>query len=200
MQSHINGQKIQEYHDSFLANSDWPKKDLIDSSDELFFWIGTNHFYNTSLWDEEDLARRVDVDDSSIAENKREIDFFNQNRNDAIEKIDETILLMLEAIVPEVDAWHNCETAGSIIDRLSISSLKIFNMSIQSNRKDISEEDIAIAKFKADQLKTQRDDLLKSFDNFFEALIDGKAFYKIYRQHKMYNDPKMNPYLSGLKS
>ena len=73
-------------------------------------------------------------------------------------------------------------------------------MSIQSKRKDISKEDIAIAKFKADQLRSQRNDLLKSFDNFFEALFDGKAFYKIFRQHKMYNDPKMNPYLSGLKS
>ena len=200
MQSRINGQKIKEYHDSLLSNNDWPKKNLINSNDELFFWIGTNHFYNTSLWDEEDLARRVDVDDSSIAKNKREIDFFNQNRNDAIEKIDENILLMLEDIEPEARAWHNCETVGSIIDRLSISSLKIVNMSIQSNRKDISKEDIAIAKFKVDQLRTQRDELLKSFDNFIEALFDGKAFYRIYRQHKMYNDPKMNPYLSGLKS
>src|SRR5690606_18052467 len=61
----------------------------------LWQWIATNHRYNCLLWAEEDLARRTRVSDSDIAANKRNIDGFNQARNDATERVDELLLVAL---------------------------------------------------------------------------------------------------------
>ena len=51
-----------------------------------------NHRFNCLLWDEEDQARRTDVPAAAIAASKRLIDRYNQQRNDAVEAIDEALL------------------------------------------------------------------------------------------------------------
>jgi hypothetical protein len=196
----IDKNKISEYHNHCHESSCWPEKDPIShEKNSIWYWIGKNHQYNCQLWDEEDKARRVDVDDSDIALNKRNIDGFNQNRNDAIEKIDENILDRLADVRVSEGAWFNSETAGSIIDRLSIVSLKILHMGIQADRSDIDASQKIEAKNKRDRLIVQRDDLLFCLNQLIENSSTGGSFYRIYRQFKMYNDPKMNPYLSGLK-
>ena len=89
----IDKKKIPEYHDYCHKTSFWPVKSPISHEENsIWFWIEKNHQYNCQLWDEEDKARRSNVDDSHIALNKRNIDRFNQKRNDAIECIDEKIL------------------------------------------------------------------------------------------------------------
>ena len=134
----IDKNKISEYHDYCHKSSSWPEKSLISHAENsIWYWIEKNHQYNCQLWDEEDKARRIDVDDSDIALNKRNIDRFNQKRNDSIESIDEKILDRLSNVKIEEGAWFNSETAGSIIDRLSIVSLKILHMGIQADRYDI---------------------------------------------------------------
>jgi hypothetical protein len=150
------------------------------------------------LWDEEDKARRTDVGDIDIALNKRNIDQFNQKRNDAIESIDEKILDRLTNVKIIEGAWFNSETAGSIIDRLSIVSLKILHMGIQADRSDIDKIQKGEAKSKKERLIIQRDDLLFCLNQLLKGASRGRSFYRIYRQFKMYNDPNMNPYLSGL--
>jgi hypothetical protein len=150
------------------------------------------------LWDEEDKARRNDVDDSDIAMNKRNIDQFNQKRSDTIERIDEKILDRLSNIKVKEGAWFNSETAGSIIDRLSIVSLKILHMGIQADRSDIDTDQKEEAQSKKERLIIQRDDLLFCLNQLLKSASKGRSFYRIYRQFKMYNDPRMNPYLSGL--
>src|SRR5689334_1298041 len=83
---------------------------------------------NFLLWHEEDKARRTDVDDSAIATVKRAIDKLNQQRNDLIEKLDEAILAELAKTAPEpATELINSETPGSIVDRISIMSLKIYH-------------------------------------------------------------------------
>lgn len=196
----LNAKLVSDFHIECLANDNWPDNNLENFEiDNYWFWIQENHKYNCSLWDEEDLARRVDVSDSEIAENKRNIDGFNQKRNDAIEKIDEAILKNLVDIKVAESAWLNSETCGSIIDRLSIISLKILHMGIQSERVDISEKLIAEAKEKKERLIVQKADLMLSLDRIFKGLVEGQIYYRVYRQFKMYNDANMNPYLSGLR-
>ena len=95
-------------------------------------------------------------------------------------------------------AWLNSETVGSIIDRLSIVSLKILHMGIQADRSDIKKVQKKEAQIKKDRLISQRNDLLFCLNQILESASKGRAFYRIYRQFKMYNDPKTNPYLSGL--
>ena len=162
-------------------------------------WIEANHRCNTLLWDEEDLARRRDVPDAAIAANKRAIDGYNQRRNDATERVDEMLLARLSAVALRPDAWHNSETAGAMIDRLSILALKSFHMDLQTRRTDASAEHIAACRDKLARLAAQREDLARCYDMLLASAAEGRAFWRIYRQFKMYNDPDLNPYLYGGK-
>ena len=82
------------------------------------------------------------------------------------------------------------ETVGSIIDKLSIIELKIFHMAEQTRRKDIdlSHRRESVRKLKI--METQRKDLAEELSLLLEKLASGKATLKLYRQFKMYNDPK----------
>ena len=186
-------------HDSLLTGPNWP--DDCEPRHQHGVWqvIEANHRFNSQLWNEEDQARRTDVADAAIAVNKRAIDRFNQARNDAIERIDEHLIAMLEAIRPgfsaDTNARLNCETAGSLADRLSIVALKISAMRAQTERFDASAEHIDNCRTKLARLIEQRADLAHCFDALLDDCRSGAARYKIYRQFKMYNDPSLNPYL-----
>lgn len=166
------------------------------------FWaaVERNHHFNTLLWEEEDQARRHDVPADAIAENKRAIDRYNQSRNDAVEEMDEHLLRSLAAIKPLPSSRLNSETAGAMIDRLSILSLKIFHMKKQTERRDVDEAHTARCHEKLQRLQEQRCDLQFCLDRLLRETQEGRAHFKIYRQYKMYNDPALNPYLHGAKS
>lgn len=154
------------------------------------------HFFNTCLWNEEDLARRTKVTDSEIAKNKRAIDRFNQSRNDLIERIDSSVLDLLRRsskIGPQ--SIRSSETAGSMVDRISILSLKIHHMGLQTKRPDVDEHHRQTAQNRLGKLHEQRDDLVESLVELLEGMCSGTRHFKVYRQFKMYNDPKFNPAL-----
>jgi hypothetical protein len=178
------------FHDEAIAGS-------ARGSDAGVAWrhIAENHRNNRLLWDEEDQARRTDVGAAAIAANKRAIDRYNQRRNDAIERIDEALLARIAGVVPASDAWHNSETAGAIIDRLSILSLKVHHMRLQTLRDDAGAEHVATCKEKLARLSLQREDLARCLDTLLARAAEGRAFWRVYRQFKMYNDPTLNPYL-----
>lgn len=161
--------------------------------------IEANHWHNCSLWEQEDLARRRDVPDSDIASNKRAIDAHNQKRNDAVERMDESLLKSLSAVKLVKEARQNSETAGAMIDRLSILSLKIRAMRQQTERKDVGAEHIQICLSKLKVLEEQRRDLAACLDRLLAEAVRGETFFKVYRQYKMYNDPSLNPALYGRK-
>lgn len=185
--------EIVAFHDACILNArDFSSPQFTEG---VWRWIEANHANNRQLWAEEDLARRTDVADYEIAANKRAIDRFNQQRNDAIENIDEVILASLANVSVRPDAWHNAETAGAMIDRLSILALKIFHMGQQAEREDAGAAHRARCEEKLARLKQQRDDLARCYDTLLDACREGRAFYRIYRQFKMYNDPTLNPYL-----
>ena len=167
--------------------------------DPLWAAIDENHRHNCKLWEEEDLARRRDVPDSAVAENKRAIDRHNQKRHDALERIDELLLSELGKVARMPDARLNSETAGSIIDRLSILSLKTRAMRTQSERREAGPEHVAACRAKLTKLIEQRDDLAGCLDRLLAECARGESYYKLYRQFKMYNDPQLNPALYGEK-
>lgn len=197
MQNELNAPALIQFHDDMLANPQWPAVHSRDERPGVWFWIEANHRYNTLLWNEEDKARRTDVGASEIAACKRLIDQYNQKRNDAVEAIDEAILSSLDEIAPSSDARLNSETAGAMIDRLSILSLKIYHMREQTQRVDAGAEHIAKCSEKLQRLLMQRKDLGACFDQLLADAGEGRAYFKVYRQFKMYNDPNLNPYLYG---
>ena len=190
---------ICAFHDRGVAEPDWSTAPASSGVDAAWRWIEANHRCNVLLWDEEDQARRRDVPDGAITANKRAIDGYNQRRNDAIEKIDESLLARLSGVVPAADAWHNSESAGAIIDRLSILALKFHHMGEQTRRTDATPEHIASCREKLARLSLQRDDLARCLDTLLAQAAEGRAFWRVYRQFKMYNSPELNPYLYGGK-
>ncbi len=197
MADNLDARSITFFHDEKLADPAWPASALPESANDAWHWIEANHRFNTLLWNEEDKARRTDVDAGEIAASKRLIDQYNQRRNDAIEAIDETILVELDAFLPlrHEDARLNSETAGAMVDRLSILCLKIFHMREQTLRVDAGAEHIAACTAKLNRLIEQRKDLGGCFDTLLADAREGRAYFKIYRQFKMYNDPTLNPWL-----
>ena len=157
--------------------------------------IEANHRCNWLLWNEEDKARRTDVGAAAIAASKRLIDRHNQQRNDAVEAIDEAILDQLGEHDQRPDARLSSETAGAMIDRLSILSLKVFHMRAQTERTDAAADHIDTCHTKLARLLMQRHDLVSCLDSLLHEAAAGLTYFKVYRQFKMYNDPTLNPYL-----
>ncbi len=214
----LQSAEVTALHDTWLAVPGWPQAQPgapvvaaaagpgADAT-ELGRWLLANHRNNSLLWAEEDLARRTTVAAAEIAANKRAIDGYNQARNDATERIDELLLLAL-GLVDEASARSdapaarvppgarlNSETAGSMVDRLSILALKIRAMQLQTERQDVDEDHRAASRVKLARLQQQRADLAGCLDALLADAAAGRAYFKVYRQFKMYNDPRLNPQL-----
>ena len=184
---------VMGFHDYALAAPGQPAR----FQSGVWEAIEANHWHNCSLWEQEDLARRRQAPDADIASNKRAIDAHNQKRNDAIERIDEAILRELASVKAKSKARQHSETVGAMIDRMSILSLKIHHMRIQAERKDVDAQHIALSQARLKVLQEQRNDLAACLDRLIDDCGRGEAFYKVYRQFKMYNDPKFNPAIYG---
>lgn len=196
-------------HDQCLGQPAWPQEEPVGlaTSSEVLSWVLKNHRFNSLLWAEEDLARRTQVSDSEIAKNKRAIDGYNQARNDATERVDELLLTALGLVDAQsarsdtpvstvaAGARLNSETAGSIIDRMSIMALKIHAMRWQTQRQDVAQDHRDASTAKLQRLVQQRGDLGACLDALLVDCQAGRAYFKVYRQFKMYNDPRFNPAL-----
>lgn len=194
----LQAKAISEFHDLCHGHLAWPTESPCPvEENSIWHWIAKNHRHNCLLWAEEDQARRRDVPDADIVKNKRRIDANNQARNDAIERIDEQILTRLVNVALQPEAWFNSETAGSIIDRLSIISLKILHMRKHAENPGNEQALRAEACQKLGRLHEQRTDLQFCLDQLLTGFAAGRCYYRIYRQFKMYNDPRLNPYLAA---
>ena len=211
-------------HDQLLATPGWPAKQVAPDSmpdsmpasspegppaveHPVWQWVAANHRFNSLLWAEEDLARRTTVAAEAIAANKRAIDGYNQARNDATERLDELLLTALglvDAASARTDAPQatvqagarlNSETAGSMVDRLSIMALKAHAMQMQAARSDVDDTHRSASQGRLQRLQQQRADLAGCFDALLADAAAGRAYFKVYRQFKMYNDARFNPAL-----
>ena len=192
--SALQAADVTAFHDGRHAAAGWAKNGPVEFPAGLWNAIEDNHRCNCLLWDEEDLARRRSVPDAEIAANKRAIDGYNQKRNDAIERIDEALFNLIKN---NEQAKLNSETPGAMVDRLSILSLKIHHMRLQTLRTDVDRAHIEACVAKLNRLVEQRTDLAACLDRVLAEAGRGETRFKVYRQFKMYNDPALNPAIYG---
>jgi hypothetical protein len=193
----IQVQDVLDLHSSTVAL--WHHQEVSNPYHGLLQVVCEQHKFNFLLWHEEDVARSPEVSDQRIAEVKRAIDRYNQQRNDWIERIDAFLIdwLAREAISPQKGARLNTETPGSSMDRLSILSLRIYHLQEQVDRTDATAEHKQKAADRLAICQTQRTDLSGALDELLADITSGRKRLQLYRQLKMYNDPTMNPYLYG---
>lgn len=82
------------------------------------------------------------------------------------------------------------ETIGSLVDKITIIELKRYHMREQTIRADVSAGHRDACLRKLDVLDLQRDDLVEELNQLFRDVLAGTAQLRVYRQFKMYNDPK----------
>ncbi|MDY6969489.1 MAG: DUF4254 domain-containing protein [Spirochaetota bacterium] len=185
-----NGEKdISCIEDAFVILSN-------TKNDDLLFNIEMLSIINTTLWHHEDKARDNDAPDSIIAETKRQIDRLNAMRVMKVEEIDD---ILFNSVVIDENAPLNSETIGSIIDRLTILSLKIYHMSYEAEREHASIEHKKKCSNNLSILKKQLSDLIEAYRTLVKEVENGKRRYSLYRQFKMYNEPDLNPVLYNKK-
>lgn len=172
------------------------KQSEIDFQEENFLrLVEENHAYNFQLWDTEDQARRDDLGFEFVYRAKRNIDKFNQQRNNRMEAID---AWLFKALQPATDP--NCpvhsETPGMMIDRLSILALKSYHMKQQMERTDVDETHQQSCHQKWQTIEAQRNQLQTCLKQLFNDIQLQTRTFRVYHQFKMYNDPKFNPFIT----
>ncbi len=167
------------------------KPNDIESPHGLTQWL---HYKNFVIWHLEETVRNEEVSDSKILENERRIDAHNLKRLQAIEQMDIWIdnVLTSAGISPDEQAELNSETPGSIIDRLSILTLKIFHMQSHLEDDEITPEHQNALRVRLHVLEEQRTDVANALDKLMLDLRQAKKRHKVYRQFKIYNDPSFS--------
>ena len=172
---------------------EWHQGPYNVSQDGFLQHVEENHYCNFELWHEEDRARRDDKGCRFVYQAKRNIDAWNQKRNDLIEKMDRWLVEDL----PDMpnDIAMNSETPGMVIDRLSILTLKAYHMKEEAQRELAHRSQRDRCTEKLDIIRRQHADLFEALELLMDDAFKGKRGFRVYSQFKMYNDPALNPEL-----
>lgn len=171
----------------------WHRSSPQATGDAFILLVQQNHLRNFQLWHEEDVARRDDLGFEAVYRAKRNIDRFNQERNNFIEEMDKVLVATLQP--PTSGCPRNSETPGMMFDRLSILALKEYHMHEETVRADASPEHRAKCSEKLARIRTQRSDLTQCATELVAEVIARRRTFSVYFQFKMYNDPALNPQL-----
>ncbi|MDR2497377.1 MAG: DUF4254 domain-containing protein [Tannerellaceae bacterium] len=155
------------------------------------------HWIDAIQWHLEDLIRDPQIRPEEALKVKRRIDRLNQDRTNMVEQIDDYFMKQYGSTVPLPGAGINTETPAWAVDRLSILTLKVYHMNLESMRHDASEEHKFACLTKLSVLLEQKNDLCYALDHLMIDIREGRKYMKTYKQMKMYNDPALNPVLRG---
>ena len=82
------------------------------------------------------------------------------------------------------------ETMGWLMDKICIAELKIYHIQEQIDRLDLSDDLRQLSRDRLTVMVRQRDDLVAELNDFMASWSRGTWQPKVYRQFKMYNDPR----------
>jgi len=160
---------VRQFHDVALA---WHSTQTaaVAEGDDIAAKALHLHAMNFDLWHHEDAVRRPGAGDREVARRKRRIDDLNARRNAAIEGIDVTLLDLLTL---NQSAPLYTETPGTIVDRLSVLTLRI----LHTNRTEQSNPRLAV-------LEEQHADLFGGLEQLLARIQAGELRFKLYQQYK----------------
>lgn len=182
------------HHDSILY---WKEAGVITGRySDFLTLVEENHAFNFQLWHAEDRARRDDKGYKFVYQAKREIDHFNQQRNNRMEAMDQWLFTLLKPTDANECPVHS-ETPGMIIDRLSILALKAYHMHLQIYRHDVDDTHRHTCQHKLLVIQAQQKQLYACLRQLIQEIRAKTRTFRVYHQFKMYNDPTLNPELYG---
>lgn len=183
-------ESIKQLHHNRII--EWKQQGINTREQGFLGLVEQNHAFNYQLWHAEDRARREDMGFEFVYKAKREIDYCNQQRNDRMEAMDQSLYQQLEPAAPDACPVHS-ETPGMMIDRLSILALKAYHMQIQTERTDVEESHRQTCQRKLQTIHAQQHQLLACLSQLLDDVNNKQRTFRVYHQFKMYNDPKLNP-------
>ena len=190
----VFNRSIKDYH--VKDNVDTPINNPFEHK-TIDYYLYLKNWIDTVQWHLEDIIRDPDIDPLKALGIKRRIDRSNQERTDLVELIDSYFLDRFKDVKVKPDATINTESPAWAVDRLSILTLKIYHMSIEATRTDVTGEHRARCQEKLNVLLEQEKDLSQAIDMLLEEMAEGRKYMKVYKQMKMYNDPSLNTVLYG---
>jgi len=185
-------QSINYYHQFDCVDHPIANPYSVGSLDALLYhknWI------DTVQWHLEDIIRAPNIDPIEALKIKRRIDTSNQERTDMVEYLDSYFLNLYKDVKTDADTPLNTETPAWAFDRLSILQLKIYHIDQEVKRTDVDCNHIQKCQEKLDILLQQEIDLSIAIEQLLNDITAGRKKMKVYKQMKMYNDPRLNPVL-----
>jgi hypothetical protein len=177
----------------------WKESGIALCQQNFLALVEENHAFNYELWHAEDRARRNDMGFEFVYLAKREIDECNQQRNNRMEAMDESLFVLLNPPESSECPVHS-ESPGMMIDRLSILALKAYHMELQVLRDDVQASHQQLCQQKLTTILMQQHQLSSCLEQLFAEITAKTRTFRVYHQFKMYNDPTLNPQLYSEQS
>ncbi|TXS67800.1 DUF4254 domain-containing protein [Streptomyces sp. sk2.1] len=135
------------------------------------------HTVNGRLWDTEDRVRSALLPATQVADCKREIDQLNAERNALAERADEVLGSLADA--GRADAPLHTETLASVVDRLSVLTLRIWH-----SERAAARDELALRRVPT--LHGQREELCAALDALVSDAVAGRRRLPVPARFKLY--------------
>ncbi|MFG2407230.1 DUF4254 domain-containing protein [Streptomyces brevispora] len=142
------------------------------------------HTVNGRLWDTEDRVRGALLSTAQVADCKREVDQLNAERNTLAERADEILGTLADAGC--ADAPLHTETLASVVDRLSVLTLRLWH----SERAAVRDE---LARRRVPALLGQQEELRAALDSLVSDVVAGRRRLPTPARFKLYGRDDVVP-------
>ncbi|MFG2565220.1 DUF4254 domain-containing protein [Streptomyces sp. NPDC048567] len=142
------------------------------------------HTVNGRLWDTEDRVRSTLLSAAQVADCKREIDQLNAERNTLAERVDEVLGSLADA--GRADVPLHTETLASVVDRMSVLTLRIWHSERAAGRDELAARRVPA-------LHGQREELCAALDALVSDVVAGRRRLPVPARFKLYGREDVAP-------